>query len=548
MLSHKKRFFCLLLAVCLALALPLTALATETSARASSALAADDAYEETLANALAYIFSRVPEPTFGMEWSVLALARAEYPAPGYYSGYFDKIVAHVRQNGNAQLDRSRVTENARLILALSALGLEATDVGGHNLLTPMADLSFITRQGINGPVFTLLALDTKAYEIPADDSAADPATRGKMIDYILNREIQKGTKEAGGFALSGSVPDPDMTGMVLQTLSPYRDQPPVAAAIDRALAALSDMQEDDGGFSSWGAVNVESISQVIVALTALDIDPTADPRFIKRNGDPVTALLRFAVGSGGFRHTQTGEVSDMATDQGTYALTAYDRFRKGKNSLYDMRDAFGPSGPPPTGDAAAPETPAAGTGSEDVLPFDDVTAADWFYEAVNYMQSTDLMRGTGAAKFAPNAALTRAMFVTILHRCEHEPAAAGAAAFPDVTDGQWYTTAVAWAGASGLVSGYGDGRFGPDDNVTREQVAVILYHYAAWKALDTSAATDLADCADVGSVSDWALPAVRWAAAEGLLTGRAAGILAPKNTATRAEVAALLMRFLTLSA
>ncbi|MDR0380888.1 MAG: S-layer homology domain-containing protein [Oscillospiraceae bacterium] len=524
---HRRRFLSLLLAVCLALALPVPALTAE--ARAADGVS----YEKVLASSLSYIFSRVPEPVFGAEWSVLALARAEYPAPDYYGGYFDRIAAHVRQNESARLDRSRVTENARLILALSSLGIDAADVGGYDLLAPTADFSFVTRQGISGPVFTLLALDANAYEIPTDAAAADPATREKMIDYILGRESKKGTKEAGGFALAGDDPDPDVTGMVLQALAPYGNRPPVAAAIDRALAVLSRLQSDDGGFFSWGAANAESVSQVIMALTALGIDPTADLRFVKKNGDPVTALLRFAVSGGGFEHVPAGGVSGMATDQGTHALVAYDRFRKGKNGLYDMRDAFGSSGLP------------SGGGGEDPVPFDDVTTAHWFYEAVRHMQSTGLMRGVSAKKFAPDTPLTRAMLVTILHRREHEPPAAAGAAFSDTANGAWYTAAVTWAGAGALVSGYGDGRFGPNDNVTREQAAVILYNYGKWKGLDMSASADLTDYTDAGNISDWALPAVRWAVAGGLLTGRTAKTLVPRGTATRAEVAALLTRLFT---
>jgi hypothetical protein len=144
-----------------------------------------------------------------------------------------------------------------------------------------------------------------------------------------------------------------MTGMVLQALTPYMDQPAVAAAVDKAVTALSTIQNSSGGYASWGTVNAESIAQVIVALTSLGIDPGTDARFVKADGNAVTALLDFFAPGGGFKHTLVGSVNGMATDQAAYALVAYDRFVNGKNRLYDMTDGFSaPPGPP------APETPA----------------------------------------------------------------------------------------------------------------------------------------------------------------------------------------------
>ena len=176
--------------------------------------------------------------------------------------------------------------------------------------------------------------------------------------------------------------------------------------------------------------------------------------------------------------------------------------------------------------------------------FADVDPDAWYHEFVDYAVSRGLMKGTSDTAFEPDAPATRAMLVTILHRLEGEPGADGASPFADVPEGRWYTEAVIWANGNGIAEGYGDGNFGPGDTVTREQFAAILYRYAGIKGMDTSKAADLSGYEDAGEISLWALEAMTWANAAGLITGRTANTLVPGGTATRAETAAILMRFL----
>ena len=154
-----------------------------------------------------------------------------------------------------------------------------------------------------------------------------------------------------------------------------------------------------------------------------------------------------------------------------------------------------------------------------------------------------MMNGTSKTTFGPNDSTTRGMIVTVLYRLENEPSAA-AASFTDVVSGQYYTDAVAWANANGIVTGYGNGKFGPNDVVTREQLAAILYRYAQCKKYDVSVGedTNILSYADAQSVSAYAIPAMQWACGAGIVNG-ANGKLNPQNNATRAEVAAILMRF-----
>lgn len=174
--------------------------------------------------------------------------------------------------------------------------------------------------------------------------------------------------------------------------------------------------------------------------------------------------------------------------------------------------------------------------------FNDVSANDWFASAVDYVTGKGMMNGTADNTFSPKANTTRGMVVTVLYRLENQPSTS-AASFTDVASGAYYANAVAWANANGIVSGYGSGKFGPNDKVTREQLAAILYRYAQYKKHDVSGANSLDGYTDAQSVSSYAVPALQWANAAGVVTGKSGSKLDPKGNATRAEVAAMLMRF-----
>mgnify|MGYP001329674199 FL=1 len=180
----------------------------------------------------------------------------------------------------------------------------------------------------------------------------------------------------------------------------------------------------------------------------------------------------------------------------------------------------------------------------DSMRFDDVSKGDWFYKDVEYVYNEGIMDGVSKREFAPNETLTRAMIVKILYRIEGEPAGYRTSDFGDVASGRWYTEAVAWAAEKEIVKGYGNGKFGPNDPVTREQLAAILYRYTQYKGWSTTAASgSLKGFADAASVSSYAVDAMNWAVDEGLLKG-ANNKLSPKSNATRAQVAAIIHRYL----
>ena len=181
-----------------------------------------------------------------------------------------------------------------------------------------------------------------------------------------------------------------------------------------------------------------------------------------------------------------------------------------------------------------------------VNPFRDVASGAWYYEAVRYVNERGLMAGTGSDTFSPDATTTRAMIVTILWRLSGAPVVNYLMDFSDVDPESWYGEAVRWAVSEGIASGYGGGLFGPNDPITREQLAVMLYGYARQRGYDTAARADLSGYADVGEVSTWARTALEWAVAGGLISGTSDTTLSPRGQATRAQAAQILMRFCQL--
>ena len=198
--------------------------------------------------------------------------------------------------------------------------------------------------------------------------------------------------------------------------------------------------------------------------------------------------------------------------------------------------------PPPVtpGTPVTPARPAAPVG----LPFADVSSSDWFYNDVRYVYEKGIMDGTGADRFSPNAPLTRAMIVTILYRMAGSPSVSGSSDFTDVAAGKWFAKAVAWAAANGIVNGYGDSLFGPNDPVTREQLAAILYRYAVYGGMTAvTLEENLGSFADTAQLSAYAIQAMNWAVGQGLINGSGSNLV-PKAQATRAQVAAIIHRYL----
>lgn len=295
--------------------------------------------ETQLEKTAGYLQAQIAAPgtgSVGGDWLIFGLARSGVKVPQkYFDTYYENVEAAVREKNGVLSDR-KYTEYSRTVLALTAIGKNPADVAGFDLLKPLADFEQVTKQGINGTIFALLALDSGNYEMPEDPDAAVQATRQMYVDELLARELPD-----GGWTLAGGEPDVDITAMTVQALAKYREQPDAAAAVERGLAVLSSLQEPDGGYVSWGSSNSESVAQVIVALTELGV-PLSDERFVKNDVTVADALLRFAQENGAFVHVRDGSGGDdeMATEQAFYALAAIHRAETGETTLYDMTDVM----------------------------------------------------------------------------------------------------------------------------------------------------------------------------------------------------------------
>ena len=270
--------------------------------------------------------------SIGGEWLTIGLARSGRTVP---AGYYDNAVAYVKKNINAEtnrLDKNKSTDNARLILALTAISKDVTDVGGYDLLAGLDDMKYIKRQGTNGPVWTLIALDSHDY------TPAGSVTRDQLVETILSLQ-----KDSGAWYINSTnkTDDVDMTAMAIQSLAPYYEtNDAVKTAVDKALTWLGTMQKADGSFAEMAgaASSSESTAQVLVALCAMGIDPTADARFAKNSFHVLDGLLTFYTGTAFKHQASDATVDQMATEQSYYALAAYMRLVGGQTALYDMTD------------------------------------------------------------------------------------------------------------------------------------------------------------------------------------------------------------------
>ena len=262
--------------------------------------------------------------SIGGEWEVIGLARSDLNIDKSYFEKYQNNVVNTLVEKNGVLSTAKYTEYSRVILSLTSIGSDVTNVSSYNLLSYLSDFNKVKRQGINGPIWALIALDSNNYEIPTNENPS-----------IISKELSN-----GGWALIGNTPDPDITAMAVTSLAKYyNSNEEVKKSVDRGITALTKMQNSSGEFSSFGTVNSESTSQVIVALCSLGINPDTDKRFIKNGKSLVDILLSYYVGNG-FSHTKGSNYNQMATEQCFYGLVAYYRLCNNKNFLYNMTDVY----------------------------------------------------------------------------------------------------------------------------------------------------------------------------------------------------------------
>ena len=539
MKSVWKRGTGLLLALVLALSLTVPAGAAELD------------LEDAVQGSAAYLSKTVSKPqvgSIGGEWAVLALARSGAELPqAYWDNYYAAVEKYVADCSGV-LHEKKYTEYSRVILALTAIGADPTDVAGYNLLTPLGDFDKTVWQGINGPVWALIALDSGEYPMPVNDQAKTQATRQMYLEEILSRQLDNGGWNLTDRGGNGQA-DPDVTGMVLQALSNYQSQAGVKGAVSRALTYLSQTQEADGGYASHSTSNSESVVQVIVALTSLGID-LEDAHFVKNGNTLLDNLLGYRQADGSFLHTSagTGE-SLMSCEQGLYGLVAAQRAAQGKSKLYEMDDVTIHV----TG-VDAPQTGLPGK-NEDVQKCPVILPGATFVDiqghtnqqAVEALASRGIINGKEGDLFDPSATMTRAEFAAIVVRgLGLTPQADDA--FTDVTSQDWFACYVGTAHRYGIIEGVGGGRFNPRGTINRQQAAVMVARAAKLCGMDTSLSSQeirdvLAQFGDYMTIASWAQEGMAFCYKEGILD-QSDWNTEPTRAILRCQVAQMLYEML----
>jgi len=597
------------------------------------------------------------------EWVVMDMAAYEdtNPDSAYKStadakqAYIDSAIAAITAEGAGE------AAYAKAIVILQSIGADPQTLYPTDSDTPVSavdGLKTLEAHSSSAWVapYTLMALNQGDYDTDELEQS--------IITSVLTNQAEDGSWSEWGDSIQ-------TTANMIAGLSFYYDSDEtVKTAVDKAVTFLSSAQKEDGTFDAYGSgSDANTAAMVVIALSALGIDPDTDERFIKHETSALDGLLSFALADNtAFGYTDNSTANSYATEQGFRALIAADTLRNVYDfSTNEVSPAYVGGAPSDDGDDNTPggNTPVpdtditvsitvkthrstwisnmrvemaedstvadliyeaavqdenfsftdsngyisamtydgetwaefdAGRNSgwkytvnglapvvgmndrvledgdkvtwyyvtdyttdntddeepvkpqkpieEEVeLPFAD-TEDHWAQEAITYCYSKGLMAGTDETTFAPDLTTSRGMIVTILYALEEKPSVSSDMVFVDVDESAWYADAAAWAYKIGIVSGYGDGCFGPDDEITREQMALILMNYARYKGYSTKKANDLDKFSDAGEINAWALDALRWANAEGMMSGRGEDTIAPLGTATRAEAATILMKFL----
>lgn len=514
----------------------------------------DDLLNTVVKDTAEFMYKEVSNPqvgSIGGEWAVLGLARSGINIPDdYYHKYYNNVVEYVKGlDGN--LHDKKYTEYSRLIVALTAIGKDPRDVGGYNLLTALGDFDKTVFQGLNGPIWALIALDSGNYPMPINKAAKKQASRDMYIDMILDRQLDDGgwTLMAGDKSRDA---DPDITGMALQALAKYQDREDVKKACDKALTCISNMQLPNGGFNSWGSENSESCVQIIVALAELGVD-LEDERFVKNGNTLLDNLLTYYRQGQGFLHTQDGTgSSQMAAEQGFYGVVAAKRFRNGENSLYRMLDPI---------EIGETINKSFGKGLEgknsdiNVMPivnhnssFIDISGVNAHknQKAIESLASRNIINGKSEGKFGPNDNMTRAEFATIVVKSLGLPVN-GSNKFKDINKSDWFYDYVLTATNYGIVNGISEDEFNPSGSINKEEAAAMIMRASLLAGIIEEEGTNprdiLAQFEDYVLVSEWAMKPISFCVDKNILSSNDMEIN-PKKDITRAEVAQMIFNML----
>ncbi len=499
----------------------------------STASFATEETEKILTDTASYIYKSVSNPqvsSIGGEWAIIGLARSGVEIPDeYYQNYYKNVENYVKDRGGNLHDK-KYTEYSRVILALTSIGKNPADVATYNLLTPLGDYEKTIWQGINGPIWALIALDSGNYDMPQNPDAKVQATREMYIEYILDSQ-----NDDGGWSLQkdATQSDIDITAMALSALSDYRYSDKVNDAVEKGLDFLEKRQNESGGFS--GGATCESSAQVLSALCALGIEYDS-PRFVKSGKNVLDNLLSYRK-DGGFLHIKGGGVDQMATEQAFYSLVALYRFQNNMPNIAKMTDAKKIN----CEDDKNEETPQLTQ-----IKFDDV-AGHKNEKAIMSLAQVGVVNGKSEKIFDPENTMTRAEFATIIVRALGKEGK-HTQAFTDVQETDWFYGYVGAAYECGIINGVGEGKFNPYGTITRQEAAVMLSR--ASEILGMPCNMDLMEARDVLSMyvdyiktSDWAINPLAFCISKGIINEEGLEIL-PQKEVSRAEIAQMVYNLL----
>lgn len=520
--------------------------------------------EDTLASAItdtaAYLYKTVKSPqvgSIGGEWAVVGLARSGYAVPEkYYQDYYAAVEDYVKACKGV-LHEKKYTEYSRVIVALSSIGKDARNVAGYDLTKALGDYDKTIWQGLNGPIWALIALDSRNYPMPQNPEAKTQATRQMYIDRILACQLPDGgwSLFGGTSAASASdgVSDPDITGMALQALAKYQDQPAVAKATEEALACMRAKQDASGGFSSWDTANSESVVQMIVALCELGI-PLDDPRFVKNGNTLLDNLMTFYLPGSGFLHTANSSGSNqMASEQGFYGLVAAQRAAQGKNSLYRMGDAITVSTGEGQTSGQGLEGKHADVKAQPIISpgktFTDISGVNAHVNqtAIEALAARGILNGYDGTHFGPDRTMTRAEFAATVVRALGLPLQT-TDNFADVKTSDWHASYVGAAYTYGIVNGRTTTTFDPGGTITRQEAAVMVAQAAKLCGMDTTMDSAvvrdvLAQFGDYVTTAAWSREGLAFCYSTGILDQSALNIQ-PKVAIKRCEIAQMVFHLL----
>ena len=440
-------------------------------------------------------------------WEMFVLKRNGLQVPK------DQLSSLAGAYQNAQGQMRLVTEYTKIALLMRAEGLSEDLFGSYPVLAQLYQHDNLGKQGVNGYIFSLLALTNEP--IPANSKQSTDTIIRSLLTYQM---------PDGGFSLTkdGKYSDVDLTAMAITALSDYQEDAAVKKALEAAILYLQQNQQEDGNYIYSGDKTSESVSQVIIALTSMGIS-LEDSRFVKNGKTLLDVLKTYQTDGAHFAHKVGDKANAMATEQAALALTAYELSKRGEK-LYEL-----------------PVIPLANS-----LTFSDVKKSDWFYPAVNFAVKKNITSGVGEGNFGPNVVVTRGQFIKM---------ACDAYGILPVNEGEnfadagqtWYTPYLAAVKQKGISSGVGNNCFAPQVPVTREQMFVLLYQINLSLQLtdgETPEVGLLNTFKDAAAVSSWAKEPLAYFVQQGVVKGND-GAIDPQSGATRAQMAQIFYALLS---